>query len=68
MKGVASHVIVIVLTLIIALILLVIFWSGAYKMIPFLSNLADGIVQGIKGMFCSNLPLIEGLCKLFLGA
>ncbi len=67
MKGMSGKVLALIMTLIIVIILLALLGTGYFKLVPFLSNLADGIVNAVKGVFCSNLPLIGDLCKIFLG-
>ncbi len=68
MKGMSGKVLALIMTLIIAIILLALLVTGYYKLVPFLSSLADGVVKAVKNAFCSNLPLIGSLCKIVLGA
>ncbi len=56
MKGMTTKLIAIVITLVIAVILLVLLWTGMYKMVPFLSQLSDGIANAMKSSFCGFVP------------
>lgn len=64
MKGITGKVIAIVIALVIAAILLVLMITGAYKLVPFLSQLADGVTGMVKGSFCGFLP---GVSKWLFG-